>query len=118
MAAFDFTGPVWKRNRDDWNESVQELRIAALGSIEARRAWVPSELGAAWDALGPLLDEIDFRGIPREADIWRKAVRAIRTMRDAVTADEPSVATALDELMASAVLFADQAIKDQAPLLP
>lgn len=56
MPARDFSSQGWKHNRDDWNESVQKLRAAALGQIEARRAWVPAELGATWDRLAPILE--------------------------------------------------------------
>lgn len=116
MRPRDFSSQGWKRNRDDWNETVQKLRVTALGEIEARRAWVPAELGAAWDRLAPLLDEIDFRGIPREASIWRKVCSEVQEMRNqALAVEELALANVLDELLASGVLFAQQALKDESP---
>ena len=117
MSARDFNGQGWKAARDEWSVSVQKTRAVALADIEARRAWVPADLASAWEALAPLLDQIEYRAIPRETDIWRRTCASITELRrHAVAAEETRVAAALDELMTTAVLFAQQCVKDGSPI--
>jgi len=75
------------------------------------------ELDQQWNHLAPLLDEVEYRGIPRDADLWRRVCPAIQSTRDvALTANELNVAAALDRLFMVAVLFGQQAVRDESPL--
>lgn len=116
MTTRDFSAQGWKPAREDWQRSVQAVRAAGLTCIEARRGWVSEELAAAWDALAPLFDEVEYRAFPREAAVWRRMCSAIQALSRAATADEePGLASTLDALLTTAVLFAKQAMKDESP---
>lgn len=117
MTRRDFNSNGWKRNRDDWSQSVGEIRLRALTDIEARRAWVTGSLSTAWDRLAPILDEIEYREIPRDSGLWRRACSAIQQMRnEALASEEDGLVPTLNELLAAAALFGQQAVKDESPM--